>query len=600
MFTTRPELLGTFGVVTSTHWLASQTGMALLEKGGTAFDACAAAAFILHLVEPHLCGPGGEVPAVFFAAKTGKVEVLCGQGVSPRAATIPAIKALGLDLIPGSGLLPAVVPGAFDAWMLLLRDHGTLRLRDVLEPAIGYANKGVPVLQRVADTVAGLRDLFTQEWPTSAATFLPGGQGPKARELFANPVLAKCWTRILDEAEARSSDRQEQFQAARDAYYRGFVAEAIDRFCRTTEALDASGRRHKGLLAADDLANWQATFEAPLTRDYHDWTLNKIGPWGQGPVFLQTLAILEGIDLADMDPVGDLFVHTVVEAMKLAFADREAYYGDPNFVSVPMEQLLSPAYAAERRKLVASRASHELRPGTVPGHEFQVARMLKGVRLFGSTPKTHGTFGEPTMQSMVAASNRRGDTVHIDAIDQYGNMISATPSGGWLQSSPVVPELGFPLSTRGQMFWLEEGLPASLAPGKRPRTTLTPTLACHKGEPRLVFGTPGGDQQEQWQLAMFLRHVHHGLNLQESIDLPLFHTQHFPSSFYPREARPGHLMIEETLGEPTIRALEARGHNVERSGAWTIGRLTAAGKRPDGVLHAAATPRLMQAYAVGR
>ena len=601
MFTTRPEILATFGVVTSTHWLASQTGMAMLEKTGTAFDACAAAAFVLQIVEPHLCGPGGEVPAIFYSAMNDKVEVLCGQGSAPAGATIQAFKGLGLDLIPGSGLLATVVPGAFDAWMQLVRDHGRLRLRDILEPAIGYAVRGHPLLPRVADTIAGLRDLFTSEWSTSGQVWLPRGEPPKAHDLFANPALAACWLRLLGEAEARTPDRDGQFEAARDIYYRGFIAEAMDRFCRTEAVLDASGRRHKGLLTGDDLAGWRATYEVPLTRDYHGWTLHKTGPWGQGPVFLQTLALLEGTDIAALDPAGEAFVHTLTEAMKLAFADREAYYGDPAFVNVPIEQLLSGTYADQRRKLISSRASHELRPGTIPGYELQVARMLKGVRKWGSVQQAAGTFGEPTMQSMQAAGTaRRGDTVHIDAIDQWGNMISATPSGGWLQSSPIIPELGFALNTRAQMFWLEEGLPASLAPGKRPRTTLTPTLASRGGKPRLVFGTPGGDQQEQWQLSLFLRHVHHGLNLQESIDLPLFHTQHFPSSFYPREANPGQLTVEASIGDGALKALEARGHRVEVAPEWSVGRLTAAGIRPDGVLHAAATPRLMQAYAVGR
>jgi gamma-glutamyltranspeptidase/glutathione hydrolase len=599
MFTTRPEILGTFGVVASTHWLASQTGMAMLEKDGTAFDACAAAAFVLQVVEPHLVGPAGEVPAIFYSARTGKIEVLCGQGVAPARASIGAFRDLGLDLVPGSGLTAAVVPGSFDAWMLLLRDHGRLKLRDILSPAIGYLKNGHPLLPRVADSIKGLTDLFTREWPSSGAVYLPGGEAPRARALFRNPALAETWTRVLAEAEARSSDRDQQFEAARDVFYRGFVAEAIDRFVARTEALDSSGRRNKGFLAGADMAAWRASYEPSLSRGYNGWTLHKTGPWGQGPVFLQTLAILEDVDLAAMDPSGEEFIHTVVEAMKLAFADREAYYGDPNFVDVPVEHLLSADYAAERRKLLGDRASREMRPGTVPGYEAQVAAALAGVRLHGATPQTSGAFGEPTLQAMTAAS-RRGDTVHIDAVDQWGNMIAATPSGGWLQSSPVIPELGFPLNTRAQSFRLEEGLPSAIAPGKRPRTTLTPTLAEKDGEPRLVFGTPGGDQQEQWQLGLFLRHANHGLNLQESIDLPLFYTQGFPSSFYPREMRPAHLAVEESVGAETLGALKARGHEVEAAPAWTVGRLTAAGKREDGVLRAAATPRLMQAYAVGR
>ncbi|PZU86743.1 MAG: gamma-glutamyltransferase [Chelatococcus sp.] len=599
MFTTRPEILGTFGVVTSTHWLATASGMAMLEKGGNAFDACAAAAFVLQVVEPHLVGPAGEVPAIFYSADSKKVEVLCGQGTAPAAATIPAFKALGLDLVPGSGLLATVVPGAFGAWMTLLRDHGRLPLREVLEPAIGYFENGHPMLPRVSNSIAELTELFTGEWPTSGAVYLPGGKAPEARKLFRNPAAAATYRRILSESEAGGGSREKQIQAAYDAWYKGFVAEAMDRFCRETEVMDSSGRRHKGFLSADDMARWQPHYEAPASVNYHGWDVFKIGPWGQGPVFLQTLKILEGIDLAAMGPASAAFVHTVAEAMKLAFADREAYYGDPDFVKVPLATLLSEDYAAGRRSLIGESASRELRPGSIPGFEKQVALALAALGAVGGTAGGGATVGEPTMASMVAAG-RRGDTVHIDVIDQWGNMISATPSGGWLQSSPVIPELGFGLNTRAQMFWLEEGLPASLAPGKRPRTTLTPTLAFENGEPRLAFGTPGGDQQEQWQLGLFLRRVHHGLNLQEAIDLPLFHTQHFPSSFYPRGSRPGHLAVEDSIGEAVLSELARRGHELERAPAWTIGRLTAAEKSADGLLRAAATPRLMQAYAAGR
>jgi len=599
MFTTRPEILGTFGVVTSTHWLATASGMAMLEKGGNAFDACAAAAFVLQVVEPHLVGPAGDMPAVFYSAETGKVEVLCAQGPAPQAATIAAYKALGLDLIPGSGLLATVIPGAFGGWMTLLRDHGRLKLRDVLEPAIGYFENGHPMLPRVSDSIRELTDLFTNEWTSSGAVYLPGGNVPEGRKLFANKAAAETYKRILSEAEAKGSDRQEQIQGAYDAWYKGFVAEAMDRFCRTQEVMDSSGRRNKGLLTADDMANYRPTYETPASVTYHDWEVFKIGPWGQGPAFLQTLKILEGVDLAGMGPASPEFVHHVVEAMKLAFADREAYYGDPDFVKVPLATLLSEDYAAGRRGLIGERASLELRPGIVSGYEAQVAHAMKALGAIAQPGQGGASVGEPTMASMVAAG-RKGDTVHIDVIDKWGNMVAATPSGGWLQSSPVIPELGFPLNSRAQMFWLEEGLPASLAPGKRPRTTLTPSLAFEHGKPRLAFGTPGGDQQEQWQLGLFLRRVHHGLNLQEAIDLPLFHTQHFPSSFYPRSSRPGHMMIEESIGAAALAELERRGHAVEKAPAWTVGRLTAAERGDDGLLRAAATPRLMQAYAAGR
>ncbi|NNU69290.1 gamma-glutamyltransferase family protein [Rhizobium indicum] len=591
-FTTRPEILGTFGVVTSTHWIASAVGMSILEKGGNAFDAAVATGFVLQIVEPHLCGPGGDMPAVIYSKKKDKVEVICAQGPAPAGATIEHYTAEGLSLIPGDGLLATVIPGSFDGWMLMLRDYGSMSVRDVLEPAIYYAEHGHPMLPRVSATIKGLAAFFEKEWPTSHETWLPGGSAPEAHANFRNPVLAETWKRIIAEAEVKSG-REAQVQAARDAFYRGFVAEKIDDYLKTAEVMDASGNRHKGVLTANDMANWSATIEEPLTYDYHGWTIAKIGPWGQGPVFLQTLSILKGFDLAAMSPTGADFVHTVVEAMKLAFADREVYYGDPNFSEVPIAHLLSETYAAERRKLVGADASFDLRPGIVPGFEAQHDLTIK---MLGADSKT-GAVYEPTMAHL---SEKRGDTVHIDVIDRDGNMVSVTPSGGWLQSSPTVPGLGFCLNSRAQMFWLKPGLPTSLAPGKRPRTTLTPSLALYEGRPTLAFGTPGGDQQEQWQLSFFLRYINHKLNLQAAIDQPLFHTSHFPGSFYPRTREPGSLMAEANFGPDVLDALRRKGHKLTVADPWTIGRLTAARRDADGLLRAAATPRLMQAYAIGR
>jgi gamma-glutamyltranspeptidase/glutathione hydrolase len=596
VFTTRPEIRGTFGVVASTHWIASSVGMSILEKGGNAFDAAAAVGFALQVVEPHLCGPAGEVPILFYSARTERVEVLCGQGNAPAAATVETFRDLGLDAVPGSGLLAAVTPGSFGAWLTLVRDHGLLRLADVLEPAIGYLENGHPVLPGVSRALAELKETFTTEWPSSAAIWLPGGEAPAPQSLFRNPVLAAIWRRILN--EAGEGTREQQIERALAAWYEGFVAEAIDRFCRAEPLMDSSGRRHRGLLTAADMAGWRPTYEAPATFDYHGWTICKTQPWGQGPVLLQALSLLKGFDLAALDPNGADFAHLVLEAAKLAFADREAYYGDPDFVDVPLETLLSEAYAVERRKLIGERASDEIRPGILPGFEDQVARALGMVKPAGDTAGGLGV-GEPTMAHL-KPTLKPGDTVHLDVIDRWGNMVSATPSGGWPQSSPTLPELGFALNTRAQMFWLEPGLPSSLAPGKRPRTTLTPTLALHEGRPALICGTPGGDQQDQWQLALLLRRIHHGLGLQEAIDLPLFHTVHFPSSFYPREALPGVSVIEESVGEAVIADLRARGHDLQVAPAWSAGRLTAAERRADGLLSAAATPRLMQAYAVGR
>jgi gamma-glutamyltranspeptidase/glutathione hydrolase len=596
MFTTRPEIRGTFGVVASTHWIASSVGMAMLERGGNAFDAAVAAGFVLQIVEPHLCGPAGEVPIIFKSGPDGKPTVLCGQGVAPAAATIERMRELNLDMVPGSGLISAVVPGSFDAWMTLLRDHGSMRLAEVLEPAIYYAESGHPLLPGAARAIADVATAFRTEWPTSATIWLPNDEAPQANQLFLNPTLAATWRRIL--GEAGEGTREQQIDRARAAWSSGFVAEAIDRFCRTQELLDASGRRHKGLLTGDDMARWQARYETPQTFRYRDWTFCKTGPWGQGPVLLQTLSLLAGFDLSQLKAEEPDFVHVVLEALKLAFADREAYYGDPDFTQVPLDRLLSEEYAAARRKLIGYGASHELRPGVLPGFEAQVNSSLRMVRNASDDNGGLG-IGEPTMMHL-KPTLKPGDTVHLDVIDRYGNMVTATPSGGWPQSSPTIPELGFALNTRAQMFWLAPGLPGSLAPGKRPRTTLTPTLAMRDDGSSLICGTPGGDQQDQWQLILLLRHIHHGLDLQQSIDAPLFHSVHFPSSFYPREAMLGTAVIEESCGDRLIAELRRRGHKVKVAPAWSAGRLTAAARGADGILRAAATPRLMQAYAVGR
>lgn len=593
-FTTRPEIVGSFGAVTSTHWLASAVGMRMLELGGNAFDAAVATGFALQIVEPHLNGPGGEVPIIFHRAEADKPEVLCGQGVAPAAATIERFSDLGLTLVPGTGLLPAVVPGAFDAWMLLLRDHGTLPLRTVLEPAIAYADQGFPLLANTAEIIAAASNFFVSAWPSSAEIWLSHGNAPTSNERFTTPAIARTYRRILEQAEARSQDREEQIEAARHSFYRGFVAEAIDDFYRHFEALDSTGRRHQGFLTGDDLADWQASYEPTLAHDYAGHRIHKTGPWGQGPVFLQQLALLEGFDIAGMDPLGDRFVHTVIECGKLAFADRDVFYGDPAFVEVPMATLLSADHNEQRLRLIDDQASGDLRPSDLEGAASRLETLL---RLSGAEKPAGIGAGEPTFADLEPPS---GDTCHLDVVDRFGNLVSATPSGGWLQSSPAIPGLGFNITTRGQMFWLADNLPASLAPGKRPRTTLTPTLVTREGRPWIGLGTPGGDQQDQWSLVLLLHHLHHDMNLQAAIDCPLFHSANMISSFHPRERQPNRLLIESRFPEATIDALKRRGHDIECDGDWSLGRLCAAGYRSDGMIRAAATPRQMQAYAAGR
>jgi gamma-glutamyltranspeptidase / glutathione hydrolase len=604
-FTTRPELAGTFGMVASTHWLASAAGMAVLERGGNAFDAAVATGLVLQIVEPHLNGPGGEVPVIGFDAASGQTFVLDGQGTAPAGATLDAFAGLGLDLVPGTGLLPACVPAAFGTWMLLLGQYGTLPLRDVMEYAIGYARDGYPMLPTASGAIAAVADTFRAHWPGSAEVYLADGvPAPGAR--FANPALADAYERILTEAEQAGAGREVQIEAARRAFYEGFVAETIAAYLATAEVMDVSGRAHRGLLTGDDMAGWHASVESPVTLDFRGLTVCKTGPWGQGPVFLQQLALLDGLGIDDMQPGSADFIHTVTEASKLAFADREAWYGDPRQTPVPLAELLSPAYAQSRRALVGAQSSDALIPGAPAGippqlPAFAVAA-FSGEGAAGTARANGGGTGDPTVAVAPGAGAPElgpGDTCHLDVADRFGNLVSATPSGGWLQSSPVIPGLGFCLGTRGQMFSLTPGLASSLAPGRRPRTTLSPSLALRDGAPYLAFGTPGGDQQDQWSLAFFLNHVVFGMNLQEAIDAPAFHTDHFPSSFYPRASLPRSLAVEDRVGERVIAELRRRGHEVDVRPPWSLGRVSAA-SRSDGFLYAGANPRGMQGYAAGR
>jgi gamma-glutamyltranspeptidase/glutathione hydrolase len=596
MFTTRPEISGTFGVVASTHWMVSQVAMGVLERGGNAFDAAVAGGFMLSVVEPHLCGPAGEVPILFHTAGSDAPQVLCGQGVAPAAATVGKFEALGLDMVPGSGLIAAVVPGAFDAWLTLLRDHGTMELADVIAPAIGYLENGHPLLPGASRAIADVADALRTEWSSGAHIWLPNDAPPVAGTLFRNPMLSATWQRVLAEAGTHGT-REARIDRAREAWRSGFIADAIDRFARN-ELMDASGSRHAGLLTGHDMAQWSATYEAPLTTDFHGWTICKTQSWGQGPVLLQALNLLDAAGIADVEPESEAWVHLILEAVKLSFADREAYYGDPDFVNVPVAALLSADYAKARAAMIGDTANGDQRPGVIRGYESQVAAVLADTRIAGDEAAGIG-IGEPTMIHL-KSTLKPGDTVHIDVIDRYGNMVTATPSGGWPQSSPTVPELGFALNTRAQMFSLRPGMPSTLAPGKRPRTTLTPTLALHDGRPALVCGTPGGDQQDQWQLVLLLRRILGGMKLQAALDRPLFHSVHFPSSFYPREAMPNVAVVEENYGAAMIEGLKRRGHDVRVAPPWSAGRLTVAERDADGLMHAAATPRLMQAYAVGR
>jgi gamma-glutamyltranspeptidase/glutathione hydrolase len=361
--------------------------------------------------------------------------------------------------------------------------------------------------------------------------------------------------------------------AAREYFYSGPIATRIVKFASHTPVVDASDEPHTCLLDVNDLSDYRTRIEKAVSVEFRGLRIHKCGPWSQGPVFLQQLRLLEGYDLHRMGHNSADYIHLITEASKLAFADREKFYGDPLFTYVPMGALLSKEYARKRRKLInMKKASLKTTPGTI------------------DTPHNRS----------LNSTTLRGDTTHLDVADAEGNMVSVTPSGGWIWSSPVVEGLGFPLGTRGQMFSLDKSHPNCLAPRKRPRTTLSPTLVTIDNQPLMVFGTPGGDQQDQWTLQFFLNFVEFGMNLQASIDAPTFHHFHFPSSFYPHEAHPGSLHLEGRIPSEVRRQLKRRGHRIVLEDDWVNGRVTAIHfSKHEGVINAAASSRYQTPYAMG-
>jgi gamma-glutamyltranspeptidase/glutathione hydrolase len=581
-FTTRPLYLGRRGLLAAGHYLAARAGQRMFDKGGNAIDAAVASGFALNLLKPHLNGLGGEVPILIYSAEEKKVFSLSGQGWSGKAATIELFRKMGIKIIPGDGFLAACVPAAFGSWAFALRRFGTLTLRDVLEPAIDYAEHGFPMYPHLRRSLMSLSRRFRAEWPSSAELYLPDNRVPAVGELHKNPRWAATMKKVVEtETRARKSGRAEAIATAIEYWYKGEVADKIVAYMSKTAVRDASKQEHKGILTKDDFSAWQPTLEPPVTVDYRGLSVYKCGPWTQGPVFLQQLRLLEGFDLTKMGHNSASYIHTVVEAAKLAFADREAYYGDPAQVKVPLDRLLSKEYADERRKLIDPRkASLEMRPGEGPKHEAEGAGDL--------------------LEEVAAEEVFDHDTTHTCAADIKGNMMAATCSGGWIPSSPVIPELGFPMGTRGQMFDLDPHRPGALAPRKRPRTTLTPSLVVKDSKPYMVFGTPCGDQQDQWTLQFFLNFVDFGMGLQEAIDAANFHTDHFPSSFYPRRAKPGSVVVEGRIPETTRKELTARGHKVRATGDWSNGLVMAVHLGPQtGVLSGGVSPRGMLGYVSG-
>jgi len=595
-FTTRPVIMGTRGVVTSGHYLATAAGFRIMERGGNAIDAAAAMGFCLNLLEPQSNGIGGEVPTLVYSAKEGKVFAISGVGWNAAAFTIDWCREHGIDLIPGDGYLPACVPAPVDTWGTALARFGTLRFADVLQPAIELAENGFPIYDGLQEHLSANQEKYLTRYPTTGELYLPGGRVPDVGEVWRNPDWAKVLKRLCAaEASAAHKGRIAGIEAAREAFYAGEIAETIVDFITSHPVEDASGSAHAGLLSCKDLAEWRASVEEPVALSYGDLTVHKCPTWTQGPVFLQQLALLAEDDLKALGHNSADYLHLLIESAKLAFADREAYYGDPKFDKVPLDVLLSPPYTAKRRALIEGEACPYFRPGDV-GHGVPAYATFNVQEDNRRALQVAGR----AVRDLGLGHSHVGDTTHLDAVDRQGNMAAATPSGGWLADSPVIPGLGFPLGSRGQMFYLNAARPNALAPHKRPRATLTPSLVTRGGRPFMVFGTPGGDGQDQWTLQFFLNHVVFGMNLQEALDAPTLTCVHFPSSFYPRPAYPNRVEVEGRVDAAALKGLERKGHEVKVIDGWANGK--AMGIRFDetrGIIAGGVSPRRAIGYGLG-
>lgn len=591
----RPIIMGRRGVVTSGHYLATEAGYRMFQMGGNAIDAAAAMCFCEILLEPQNCGIGGEVPTLIYSAQEQKVFAVSGMGWSPSAFTVDWCKQNQIDMIPGDGYLPACVPSVVGTWTEALARFGTLSFAQILTPLIELAEGGFPVYQELRNCIQNHSNRWEEIYPSTYALYCPQNKVPEVGEFLCNPDLAKILRMMIrEEAGAARKGRLAGLKAAGDVFYKGVVAERIDAFIHKNPVVDSTGKQHYGLLTYEDMAEWQAEIEEPVSYEYRGLDVYKCSSWTQGPVFLQQLAILENFDLAGMGHNTAEYLHTWIECANLAFADREAYYGDPKIDNVPFEVLLSKEYGRQRSQLIGSEACLELRPGQINHqvNEYMLVDVLADNRRALALLSADKKIDLP--------GNHIGDTTHLDAVDSTGNMVSSTPSGAWIPSSPVIEGLGFPLGTRGQMFYLDPRRPNALAPHKRPRATLTPSLVLKDGKPYMVFGTPGGDSQDQWTLQFFLNVVDFGMDLQKALDEPTVHSGQFPSSFYPRIATSGEVMAENRIPEDVIQSLINKGHKVSLSDSYSHGKVMGIRFHPEsGLIEGAVSVKGVVGYAFG-
>ena len=557
-----PPVRGIHEMVGAANNFEVEAGFRLMTQGGNAVDAGVASVLAAGVTELSRFGLGGEMPLLIKMA--GKpVIVVSGVGVAPAKATVefyssrppePWEEAAHMSQIPAEGILSAITPGVFDGLILALDKYGTKSFAEVVEPALEYADQGFPMPEEFGGMLRAYKRMMS-DWPASRKFFYPNGAPTPVGQIFREPELAATFRRLIEAEKKARGKRSEKLRAVRDLFYKGAIAKEIADY----------SEKNGGLIAYSDLANFHADIEAPVTGTYRGYDIYKPGFWTQGPVMIEALNILEGYDLKSMGHNSPQYLHTVVEAVKLAFADRDEYYGDPKFSKIPADILLSKDYATERRKLIDRyHASMESRPGNIAPH----------------VPLT----------SAHTSGDIVNDTTCVNVVDREGNAFNATPSGAWLPSV-IMGDTGIPLTTRLQSFVMTAGHPNQLQPGKRPRVTLSPTLVAKDGQLKLIMSTPGGDNQDQALLQVLLNILDFGMSPQEAVESPRFETEHFYSSFAGHEFTPGRLNLEGRISAPTVQTLEVLGHRVSLAGNWSNGSAPTVIVVHDGVLDGGADPR---------
>jgi len=580
---TRPTIMGRSGMVACGHWLAANAGADILKKGGNAFDAGVATVLAQSVLEFDLFGFGGEVPTLLFVAKDKKVYSVDGNMAGPKGVDFDWFEKNGILMIPGDGLLAAGVPAAPDALVTILDKWGTKSFSEVAAAAYKLAEEGYPMYHSVRNNIIATEKRFREEWPTSAALFLPGGKVPAFGEIFVQKDLAFTFKRLMEaEQKARKAgkSRSAALKAVRDRFYKGDIAEQIVKFQKENAFKDESGKKNSGLLTMEDFKSYSAKLRDPWSVNYRGYEVYKHGPWTQGPVFLEMLNIMENFDLQAMKHNSADYLHLWIEAAKLAHADRVQFYGDPDFVETPKAGLLSKEYAKERAKQVdMAKAAGDVAAGDAWKHNDK------------PQTKKYGYYPREQMEG----------TTGTRVMDAQGNMFSATPSGGWFRTSPIIPGVGIVLGTRMQMMDVDrKDSPRAFAPGKRPTTSLSPTLVLRDGKPYAILGTPGGDDQDQVTHQSFLNLAVFGMEVQSAIDAPKVVTKHFPSMFYPHDAIANASNINPGVPEAVIKELQARGHKITVLKSRYTDSTTMIMYDPDTkVMYGGASPARDKQYVIG-